>query len=98
MEITFKTGELRDYDAIPATALARYGPALARMLALRFADLRALQNAAELQVFGAEGCVFEGKEALKIPLTNDHSLVLVTLHPKRITVPRIKILAILGTQ
>lgn len=98
LEITFRTGELRDYDAVPATAFTRYGPALAQALALRFADLRALQDAVELEVFGAEVCVFEGNTALKIPLTNDHSLVLVTVPPKRRTVPRIKILAIVGPQ
>ncbi|WP_437904071.1 hypothetical protein WME95_37140 [Sorangium sp. So ce327] len=83
MQISFETEELRDYHRIPAKALIRYGPTAAKGLAMRFADLRALQNASELVAFGAEECAFDGLHALKVPVAKDCSLVLVANHPKK---------------
>lgn len=83
MELSYETEELRDYHRVPAKALVRYGPTAARGLAMRFADLRALQNASELVAFEAQECAFDGLQALKVPVAEDCSLVLVANHPKK---------------
>ena len=83
MEISYKTTELRDFFQFPAKAYARYGATIARALSLRFADLRALQNAAELVAFSAQNSVFQDDQALELPVAEDYSLILLAAHPKQ---------------
>ena len=83
MIISYKTEELRDYFRLPATALVRYGPTIARKLAVRFADLCALQEASGLAALGAQECEFSGAPAIMVPITTDFGIFLVANHPKK---------------
>ena len=83
MEITYETRDLREIFQFPAKAVVRYGPKVARLLALRFADLRAAPNAAELAVFSPEQRTIQGVSALELYLADGHSVVLLPSHPKR---------------
>lgn len=83
LEISYKTIELRDFFRFPAKAFARYGATVARALAVRFADLRALPNAADLVAFSAQDYVFQEDQAMELPITEDCSLILLVAHPKQ---------------
>lgn len=103
MELAYETEELRDCFRVPATALVRYGPTAAKGLAVRFADMRALQRASELAALGAQECGFDGLQAMKVPITNDCNVFLVANHPKKkgqsldwANVTRVKIVKIGG--
>ena|GEM_PF-2228091 len=103
MEIAYETKEIRDLFQFPARALAQYGPRVARMLAVRFADLRALPNAAELLAFHPQETLAEGVPALELGLAEDYKMILVPNHPKRPEGPikwaairRLKVLEIRG--
>lgn len=87
MEISYKTTELRDLFQFPAKAFARHGATFARALAIRFADLRALQNAAELVAFSAQDCEIQDLPALELPISDGHSAIIVPNHPKSKGVP-----------
>lgn len=82
MIISYKTKELRNYFHLPATALDQYGPAVAKILAVRFADLCAFQKASELADLGAQECELAGAPAIMVPVTTDCSIFLVANHPK----------------
>jgi hypothetical protein len=101
LQISYESAELRDLFRFPAKALTCYGPTVARALAVRFADLCAFQNAAELSAFSPEYESVEGVPSLKLPITDEYSVRLVANHPKRKNDPvnwgivkRIKVLAI----
>lgn len=83
MELSYETEELRDYVRFPAKAVERYGQTAARSLAVRFADLRALERASDLVALGAQECIFGEAQAMRVPISNDHVLVLVANHPKK---------------
>jgi len=99
LEIAYTTTELRDLFRFPATALAQFGANVARLLAIRFADLEALQNAAELETLGAMQCDAGGDKYLELPLAEGVVLIIKPNHPKRTmtdwaNVTRVKIAAI----
>lgn len=83
LELTYETEELRDLYRVPATALACFGPSIARALAVRFADLRAVQNASELVAFNARSCTRYDLPTISVPVTDDCSIILVASHPKK---------------
>lgn len=82
MEINYETQELRDVFQFPAKALARYGPAVAKALAVRFADLRALPNATEIAAFDSHPITVDGVPAFAVHLTNGYSIIIIPNHPK----------------
>lgn len=102
MEIAYETLDLREVFQFPAKAVARYGSRVAKQLAIRFADIRALTNASEFEAFSPRYRMIQGAPALEIDLAEGYSLVLVPNHPKQRntfvtdwkTVRRIKVLEI----
>lgn len=82
LEINYETKELRDAFQFPAKALARYGPRVAKALAVRFADLRALPNAAELAAFDSHLITVDGVPAFAVHLAEDYTIIIVPNHPK----------------
>lgn len=77
MEVAYETEDLRDVFDFPARAVARYGENVARALAVRFADIRALANAAELGIFSPDFRSIGGLPALELDLAEGVRLVLV---------------------
>jgi hypothetical protein len=104
LEIAYETKEIRDLFHFPARALARYGPSVARMLAVRFADLRALPNAGELVAFSPQEKLVQGDPMLELDIVGDFQMILAPNHPKRPAGPvnwakisRLKVFMIVGS-
>jgi hypothetical protein len=102
LEISYETKELREIFQFPARAADLYGPKVARLLAVRFADLRASPNAEELEAFSPKHRIIQGVPALALDLSSSYSVILVPNHPKHppgaamnwATVRRVKVLDI----
>lgn len=102
MIIAFETESLREVYNIPARAINLYGPDIARTLAIRFADLEALANAANLiEYFGAYVYCRDNHLVLALPIEDKYLILLAANHPTKPnsnldwnSVKRVKIIAI----
>ena len=80
MEVRYETEELREIFCFPAKAIARFGANVARLLAVRFADIRALSNAAELDAFSTEYRTVGGFLAIELEIGENYSIFIVNNH------------------